>query len=319
MANQPAGGKKKPPPSATTRGRASTTQGGETQDTPDPGTIELSAAVQTSLASGTAHRGNTPAPHLDRPPEGRVMTPGMLSLTGNNPSDDERSEIVEDITPLPQLSRTPPLPEGVTFRHQPRPNTPADLFSVTSQGHPSTTRVTDSSTWVQSGGTTSITLEDVQSLMQIQAKQFQQSMTDNINRVQRNFLDMTDELRSDQEHAVQNLRSTLRNEMEQTTQHQERFIINQEAAVTELARMIREDVLPTLRTRNVQANTSTTPAQAPPQDQQPAIQANVPPVTPVQLPAGQQQPVTPAPGLLATTIHQRNPYESMMAQTLQIS
>jgi hypothetical protein len=121
----------------------------------------------------------------------------MLSLTGNSPSDDERSEIVEDITPLPpvsfaQLSRTPPLPEGITFRNQPRPNTPADLFSATSQGQTSTTRVTDSSTWVQPGGTTNITLEDVQSLMQIQAKQFQQSMTDNINRVQANFLDIAD-------------------------------------------------------------------------------------------------------------------------------
>jgi hypothetical protein len=26
------------------------------------------------------------------------MTPGTLSLTGNSPSDDERSKIVEDIT-----------------------------------------------------------------------------------------------------------------------------------------------------------------------------------------------------------------------------
>jgi hypothetical protein len=109
--------------------------------------------------------------------------------------------------------------------------------------------------------------------MQIQAKQFQQSMADNINRVRTNFLEVAEELRSDQQHAVQNLRSTLRNEMEQTTQSQERFIINQEVAVTELARMIRDDILPTLRTRNVQANISTTPAQAPPQDQQPAIQA----------------------------------------------
>jgi hypothetical protein len=147
MANQPTGGKKKPPPSDTTRGRASTTPGGETQDTPGPGTIELSTAIQPSLASGAAARGNTPAPHFDRPPEGRVMTPGTLSLTGNSPSDDERSEIVEDITPLPpasfaQLSRTPLLPEGVTLRNQPRPNTPAELFSATSQGPTSTTRVT---------------------------------------------------------------------------------------------------------------------------------------------------------------------------------
>jgi hypothetical protein len=73
MANQPAGGKKKPPPSATTRGRASTAPGGETQGTPGPVTIELSAAMQTSLASCAAQRGNTPAPHFDRPPEGRVM------------------------------------------------------------------------------------------------------------------------------------------------------------------------------------------------------------------------------------------------------
>jgi hypothetical protein len=106
--------------------------------------------------------------------------------------------------------------------------------------------------------------------------------------------------------------------MEQTTQNQERFILNQEDAVTELTRMIREDVLPTLRARNVQTNVPATPAQPLPQDQQPATQANVP-ATPVQLPTGQQQQVTPAQGLLATTAHQRNPYESMMAQTLQIS
>jgi hypothetical protein len=226
------------------------------------------------------------------------MTPGMLSLTGNSPSDDERSEIVEDITPLPpmsfaQLSHTSPLPEGVTFRNQPRPNTPADLFSDTSQGQTSTTRVTDPSTWVQPVGTTSITLEDIQSLMQIQAKQFHQSMTDSINCVQANFLDITDELRSDQDHAVHDLRSTLRREMEQTTQSQEQFMHNQEDAVAELSRMLREDVLPTLRTRNVRANVPATPAQAPPQDQQPTTQANVP-ATPAQLPTGQRQPVTPA-------------------------
>jgi hypothetical protein len=147
--------------------------------------------------------------------------------------------------------------------------------------------------------------------MQIQAKQFQQSMMDNINRVQANFLDI-------QNHAVQNLRSTLRQEMEQTTQSQERFILNQEDAVAELARLIREDVLPTLRTQNVRVNIPTTPAQAPPQDRQPATQANVP-ETPAQLPTGQQQPVTPAQDLLATTTHQRNPYESMMARAQQVS
>jgi hypothetical protein len=116
MASHPAGGKKKPPPGATTRGWASTTPGGETQRTPGPGAIELSAAtMQTSLTGDAARRGNTPAPHFDRPPETRMMTPGMLSLVGDEPSDDhERSETVEDITPLPrtfaQLSRTSPRP-----------------------------------------------------------------------------------------------------------------------------------------------------------------------------------------------------------------
>jgi hypothetical protein len=128
MASQPAGGKKKPPPGATTRGRASTAPGGETQGTPGPGTIKLSAAMQTSLAGDATHRGNTPAPHFDRPPDTRIMTPGMLSLAGNSPSDDERSKTVEDVTPPPmsfaQLSRTSPQPEGVTFRNQPRPNLP---------------------------------------------------------------------------------------------------------------------------------------------------------------------------------------------------
>ncbi len=197
------------------------------------------------------------------------MTPGMLSLTGNSPSDDERSEIVEDITPLPptsfaQLSRTSPRPEGVTFQNQPRPNTPADLFSATSQGQTSTTQATDPSTWAQPVGTTGITLEDIQSLMQIQAKQFHQSLTDSLTHVQANILDITDELRSDQNHAVQNLRSTLRREMEQTTQNQEQFMHNQEDAIAELSRMLREDILPTLRTRNIRANVPATPAQAPP-------------------------------------------------------
>jgi hypothetical protein len=167
MASQPAGGKKKPPLGATTRGRARTAPGGETQRTPGPGTIELSGAMQTSLTGDAARRGNTPAPHFDRPPETRMMTPGTLSLAGNSPSDDERSKTVGDITPLPmsfaQLSRTSPRPEGVTFRNQPRPNTPADLFSAASQGQTSTTRTTDSSTWVQPVGATGITLEDVQS------------------------------------------------------------------------------------------------------------------------------------------------------------
>ncbi len=93
---------------------------------------------------------------------------------------------------------------------------------------------------------------------------------------------------------------------------------NQEDAVAELSRMLPEDVLPNLRTRNVRTNVPATPAQTLPQDQQPTTQANVP-ATPAQLPTGQQQPVTPAQGLLATTTHQRNPYESMMAQAQQVS
>jgi hypothetical protein len=105
--------------------------------------------------------------------------------------------------------------------------------------------------------------------------------------------------------------------MEQTTQSQERFILNQQDAVAELTRLIREDVLPTLRTRNVRVNIPATPAQAPPQDRQPATQANAP-ATPAQLPTGQQQPVTPAQGMLATTTNQRNPYKSMMAQAQQV-
>jgi hypothetical protein len=82
--------------------------------------------------------------------------------------------------------------------------------------------------------------------------------------------------------------------------------------------MLREDVLPTLRARNVRVNIPATPAQAPPQDQQPTTQANVP-ATPAQLPTGQQEPATPAQGLLANTIYQRNPYESIMAQAQQVA
>jgi hypothetical protein len=217
-----------------------------------------------------------------------------------------------------QLSRTSPRPEGVTFRNQSRPNTPADLFSATSQGQTSTTRTTDPSTWVQPVGATAITLEDVQSLMQIQAKQFQQSMMDRITQVQTNVLDITDELRSDQNHAVQSLRSSIRREMEQTSQNQEQLMHDQGVAIAELSRMLREDILPTLRARNVQTNVPATPAQARPQDQQPTTQANLP-ATPAQLPTGQQPPVTPAQDLLATTTDQRNPYESMMAQAQQVS
>jgi hypothetical protein len=137
MASQPAGGKKKLPPGATTRGRASTTPGGATHTRSR--CYQLSAAMLTSFTGDAARRGNTPAPHFNIPPETRMMTPGMLSLAGEDPSDDERSEqTVEDITPLPmsfaQLSRTSPRPEGVTYRNQPRPNMPADLFSATDQG-----------------------------------------------------------------------------------------------------------------------------------------------------------------------------------------
>jgi hypothetical protein len=176
MASQPAGGKKKPPPGATTRGRASTTPGGETQGTPDPGAIELRTAMQTSLTSDAARRGNTPAPHFERPPESRMMTPGMLSLAGVDFSDDGRSETVEDITAQPmtfaQLARTSPRPEGVTYRNQqPLPNTPVDLFNAANQAQVSATRTTDATTWVQPVGGTSVTLlADVKSLMQIQSR-----------------------------------------------------------------------------------------------------------------------------------------------------
>jgi hypothetical protein len=317
MASQPAGGKKKPPPGATTQGRASTTPGGATQRTPGPGAIELSAAMQTSLTSDAARRGNTPAPHFDRPPESRMMTPGMLSLAGDDSSDDGRSKTMEDITPLPmtfaQLSRTSPRPEGVTYRNQPLPNTPADLYSAADQGQASATRTTDSSARVQPVGATSITRADVQSLMQIQSRQFQQSIVDSIDRVQANMGTITQELRSDQTNTLHTLRQPLRRETEQATQSQGQSMLAQGQTMAELSRMLRKEVLPTLRARNVQVALPATPTQTLPQDQQPTTQANVVPATPAQLPTDQQQPTTPDQGLLANTVYHRDPYESIMA------
>jgi hypothetical protein len=105
---QPSGGKKKPPPGATTRqgGRASTIPGRETQ-----GPDKLSTAMQVALTEDVTRRGNTPARHYDRPPESRMMTPGMLDLRADDLSGSGESETVEDITPqpatfAPRLART---------------------------------------------------------------------------------------------------------------------------------------------------------------------------------------------------------------------
>jgi hypothetical protein len=116
-------------------------------------------------------------------------------------------------------------------------------------------------------GATGITLEDVQSsLMQIQSRQFQQSITDSINRVQANMGTITQELRSDQTNALHSLRQTLRREAEQATQNQEQFMHDQGQTTAELSRMLREEVLPTLRAQNVRVTSipAATPAQAPP-------------------------------------------------------
>jgi hypothetical protein len=112
MASQPSGGKKKPPPGAMTRGRARTIPGRETQGTPDPGAIKLSTAMQAAFTGDTARRGNTPAPHFDRPLGSRMMKPGMLDLSGDDLSRGGESKNMEDITPQPatfaQLARTSP-------------------------------------------------------------------------------------------------------------------------------------------------------------------------------------------------------------------
>jgi hypothetical protein len=129
---------------------------------------------------------------------------------------------------------------------------------------------------------------------------------------------ITDELRGDQTDAVQNLRRTLRRETEQATQHQEQFMRDQGDATAELARMLCEEVLPTIRARIVRVTLPATPAQAPPQDQQPTTQVHVP-ATLAQLLTKQQQPATPDQGLLDNTTYQRNPYESIMAQAQQVS
>ncbi len=112
MASQPSGGQKKTPPGTTTRGRVSNIPGRETQETPNPGPTGLGAAMQTAFTGDSACRGNTPAPHFDRPPESRIMTPGMLNLSGDNLSGGGESETVEDSTPQPatftRLARTSP-------------------------------------------------------------------------------------------------------------------------------------------------------------------------------------------------------------------
>ncbi len=170
----------------------------------------------------------------------------------------------------------------------------------------------------QLGAKLYIMIPKIEILMQIQSRQFQQSITDSINHVQANILDITEELRSDQTHAVQSLRSTLQREMEQATQQQEQFIRDQGNATADMSRMFREEVLPMLRARNARVTLPATPAQAPPQDQQLGTQVTAP-TTPAQLPIEQHQPGTTGQGLLATTVHQRNPYESMTAQAQQVS
>jgi hypothetical protein len=187
MASQPSGGKKKPPPGATTRGRASTIPGRESQ-----GPDELSPAMQVALTEDVTRRGNMPAPqHYDRPPESRMMTPGMLDLI---------------------VVCTVPRPEGITYwNQQPLPDTPVDLFDAANQNQALATRTTDTTTtWVQPVGGTNVTLADVQTLMNIQSRQFLQSMTENLNRLQTHMAATTHDLRKDSASAMHHLRNDLR-------------------------------------------------------------------------------------------------------------
>ncbi len=74
---------------------------------------------------------------------------------------------------------------------------------------------------------TNVTLGDVEALIDIQSRQFQQSITDNLNRgLQAHMAIATHDLRNDNKVASiqQGLRRELQQETDQTIQTQEQFI-----------------------------------------------------------------------------------------------
>jgi hypothetical protein len=113
------------------------------------------------------------------------------------------------------------------YRNQPLlPDTPTDLFAYTTQPQASATRPTDTTTWIQPLGGTNVTLGDVQALMDIQSRQFHQSMIDNLHRLQARMTLATQELSNDNTEAIQeDLRRDLRQETTaQATQAQEQLM-----------------------------------------------------------------------------------------------
>ncbi len=82
-----------------------------------------------------------------------------------------------------------------------------DIFTYTNQPQAS-----DTTTWIQPLGGTNVTLGDVQALMDIQFRQFHQSMIDNLHRLQARMALATQELSNDNTEAIQDLRRDLRQE-----------------------------------------------------------------------------------------------------------
>jgi hypothetical protein len=190
----------------------------------------------------------------------------------------------------------------------------------------------DTTTWVQPMGGTNVTLADVQTLMNIQSRQFQQSMTENLNRLQAHLVVTTQDLREDSVNAMHHLQNDFQREADQTAQVQGELMRTHNEELTELSRALRENILPTLRARNVRVNVpatptqtpaasqlpvSTTPMQAPDAQQRPDAQA-IAPATPAQVQPGQQRHPSPTQALVAnSTPHQSNLYNSIVTQGQQ--
>jgi hypothetical protein len=159
---------------------------------------------------------------------------------------------------------------------------PIDLFDSASKNQPqaSATRTTDTTAWVQPLEGTHVTLGDVQSLMDIQSRQFHQCMMDNLSRMQSRMAIATQALSDENADAMRNLRRDLRQEeaTQSTQQAQEELLQNHDEELTELSKALRDDILPALRTQNAHANVPATPAQT--QQQVPHVQ--LPPATPAQ-------------------------------------